>query len=205
MYMDPEIERIIKEQIKKLPDEIRTLFTDPELGNKILNIGKKNGIINIEQLGTFQTETNLVMLGLVHPDDYPDELKNQLNLSGEKVNNIVNDVNEQIFKGIREKLKEVYEKTDETSDDAEKPKKPENNFESREELLKAIENPGKVMERLESEKELPDGHPILNQKLSGTFSVPKVETDHSIGNLSKNSDSETTKLPPVDPYRMPIE
>src|SRR3989339_107039 len=105
--MDPETEKIIKEQIEKLPPEIRKLFTDPELGDKILNIGKKNGIINIEQLGMFQTETNLMMLGLVHPDDYPNELKNQLRISDEKANNIVNDINIQILSGIREKLKEV--------------------------------------------------------------------------------------------------
>lgn len=234
--MEIETEKIIKTQMEKLPPEIRSLFTDSELGNKIINIGKKNGIINIEQLGIFQTETNLVMLGLVHPDEYPNELKTQLNIDTEKVNNIVNDVNKQILSGIREKLKEIYEKTDETMEDENE----ENlELESREELLKHIENPQPVTKIkipvLSEQKELPAGnteeikiessknlsnlspekenlipnkkdtYSILTQKLSGSFKIPTVETNHSIPNVTKDSERNKPELPRVDPYRMPIE
>lgn len=181
--MDPEIEKIIKEQMKKLPEEIRNIFTDPTLGDKILEIGRKNGIINIEQLGTFQIETNLVMLGLVHPDEYPDELKNQLNLSDEIINNIVNDVNTQILSGIREKLKEVYEKSD--SEVIENPTETK----SREELLKEMQEPFK-------------NPSILEQKLSGHFHNPETQTDHSLNNLS--SDKKLDNIPKIDPYREEI-
>ncbi len=224
--MDPETEKIIKEQMEKLPIEIRNLFTDPGLGDKILNIGKKNGIVNIEQLGIFQTETNLMLLGLVHPDDYPNELKNQLKIDDIKVDNIVNDVNAQILSGIREKLKEVYEKTDKIGDGID-----EQPLESREEILKTIParnaystpasnalrsnvgwaDAGGETPDLSAEKELPappteeKAPSILTQKFSGAFQIPTVETDHSLNNMSKDSGEEKTKLPKVDPYRMPID
>src|SRR3989344_7144431 len=123
--MDQEIEKIIKEQMEKLPIEIRQLFTDPKLGDKIINIGKRNGL-NVEQLGILQIETNLVMLGLVHPDEYPNELKNRLKINDMKVDNIINDTNKEILSGILEKLKKIYEKDDEISDDIEEEKFPIN-------------------------------------------------------------------------------
>lgn len=39
--MDTEIDKIIKTQIEKLPLEVKNILTNPELGDKILNIGKK--------------------------------------------------------------------------------------------------------------------------------------------------------------------
>jgi hypothetical protein len=111
--MDPEIEKIIKEQMEKLPIEVKKLFTDSSLGEKIINIGKKNGL-NEGQLAILQTETNLVMLGLVHPDEYSDELKSHLNINDIRADNITNDINTEIMSGIREKIKETYEKTEES-------------------------------------------------------------------------------------------
>ena len=119
--MDPETEKIIKEQMEKLPAEVRKIFVDPALGEKILNIGKKNGL-NIEQLGIFQLETYLVMLGLVHPDEYPNELKSRLKIDDLKVDNIINDTNREILSGILEKLKEMYKKEEEDLDNMDEEK-----------------------------------------------------------------------------------
>ena len=83
---------------------------------KKINIGQRNGL-NIEQLGVLQIETNLVMLGLVHPDEYRNELKGRLNIVDEKVDDIINELNKEILSEIREKLKEVYKTTNEISDD----------------------------------------------------------------------------------------
>ena len=110
--MDPEIEKLIKEQMEKLTPELRELFTDPSVGEKLINIGNRNSL-NVEQLGILQTETYLVMLGLVHPDDYVHELKNSLKIDNLKTSIIASDVNKEIFFAIREKLKETYNKTGE--------------------------------------------------------------------------------------------
>ncbi len=62
------------------------------------------------------------------------------------------------------------------------------NLESREELLGKIENPPKTPS-------------ILTQKLSGSFSIPKVETDYSLKNLQSSNTQNETTVKKVDPYR----
>jgi hypothetical protein len=106
--MDSETEEIIKKQMEKLPIEVKRLFINSELSNKINDIGKKNEL-NEEQLGLLHTETNLVMLGLIHPDEYPNELKNKLNVSDLRAVSIINDINKDILNGIREKLIDVFD------------------------------------------------------------------------------------------------
>ena len=41
---------------------------------------------------------------------------------------------------------------------------------------------------------------ILSQKLSGSFQIPTVETEHSLSSMTKNPEEEKTK-PKIDPYR----
>jgi hypothetical protein len=116
--MDPEIEEIIKRQMKKLPIEVRKLFVNLELSNRVENIGKKNGL-NPEQIETLQTEVTLVMLGLVLPDDFPNELENNLKIDVVKLDNIVNDVRQQLFRDVKEKLEEAYGKIEDDLEGAE--------------------------------------------------------------------------------------
>ena len=82
-------------------------------------------------------------------------------------------------------------------------------LETREEMLKHLETPD-----LLAEKELPapvkkeENHPILAQKLSGSFQIPTTETDHSLNNMTKDASipiKPSTGIPKVDPYRMPID
>ncbi|HEV7424018.1 MAG TPA: hypothetical protein VGO21_02390 [Candidatus Paceibacterota bacterium] len=110
--MDPETQNIIKKQMEKLPTEIRKLFSDTELNNKILTIGKTNGL-TAEQIGILQLEIDLVLLGLVYVDDFPNELEENLKIDSVKLDNITNDTSIQIFRKIRVHLQEVYEKTNE--------------------------------------------------------------------------------------------
>ena len=95
-------------------------------------------------------------------------------------------------------------------------------IESREELLKNIENPtpiksinndqpktgvagiSAVPQPVEQKQEAEKNNPapsILDQKLSGTFKIPKVETNHSLSNMTKNTNSGMSKDTKTDPYR----
>ncbi|MEK7089021.1 MAG: hypothetical protein AAB913_02740, partial [Patescibacteria group bacterium] len=107
----------------------------------------------------------------------------------------------------------------------------DNDFESREEILEKIENPDSIKpitnyESLIKEKELPAGKEqkgqslenspktvlgekdktpsILAQKLSGSFQIPMVQTEHTLNNISKDADNSAkskTGIPNIDPYR----
>ena len=110
--MDPETEKIIKKQIEKLPVEVRSIIADPKLGDKISNIGKKNGL-NTEQIGVLQVETYLVMLGLMHIDEYTNQLKESLKIDYLKLDNILTDMDNSILGEIQDKINETYNKLDE--------------------------------------------------------------------------------------------
>ena len=109
--MDPEVEEIIKRQIRKLPIEIRKIVADPKLGEKITSMGVKNGL-NAEQLEILQREVVLVVLGLVHPDELADGLINHSKINGLRIDNIITDIDREILSGIKEKLKKVYNTPD---------------------------------------------------------------------------------------------
>ncbi len=109
--MDPETEKIIKEQWKYLPDEVKNFFTDPKWVDKISDIGKKNGLTD-EQILILQTETILVMLGLSDIDLYSGELKTRLQIDEEKVKNIISEIDVKIFGNLKIKLKEIFKETE---------------------------------------------------------------------------------------------
>ncbi|HUC88863.1 MAG TPA: hypothetical protein VMR49_02425 [Candidatus Paceibacterota bacterium] len=105
--MDTETEKIIEEQLKSLPEEIVAFFADPKTNEQILEIGK-TAQLNAEQLDIFQMETSLLILGLVYPNDFKDELKSKLNIKEEILNKIIKDIYIFISDEKIEKLKEIY-------------------------------------------------------------------------------------------------
>lgn len=181
----------------ELPEESRQAIDAVDWKKTILDMRVEKGY-SFEQLEDLEIETELLLCGLLSPEDYPKELEKRMGVPKPQVNELVDAMNKKVFERIREELVKNIERK-KIFEDKQKgePKKPENNFESREELLKAIENPEKMIKRLESEKELPDGHSILDKKLSGSFQVPKVETDHSLNNMTKIPEDGKK----VDPYR----
>ena len=48
-------------------------------------------------------------------------------------------------------------------------------------------------------------HSLLMQKLSGSFKIPSVETDHSLKNLQPSATRNETISKKIDPYREPTE
>jgi len=59
---------------------------------------------NLEQLGDLELETELVLCGLTDPADYPKELEERMGISKSAANELVEEMNELVFKKIREEL-----------------------------------------------------------------------------------------------------
>jgi hypothetical protein len=110
--METETDKIIKEQLEYLPEDIIALFADPKTNEKISEIGKITQL-NDEQLGVLQTETSLLMLGLTNQDEYKNELKNKLAVSEEKLNDILKEIYILIPTDMIEELKIIYAERDE--------------------------------------------------------------------------------------------
>ncbi len=101
--MNTETQKIIDERLSKLPPYIKTTLDNIKWGEEILAIGKKHGL-HVDEMGILQTETVMVLVGLVHPDEYPKNLKQELHIPREKIDEIVNDINEHILKNVRQAL-----------------------------------------------------------------------------------------------------
>jgi hypothetical protein len=101
--MNSETQKLIDERMAKLPAYIRTALAQIHWGEQIISIGKKNGL-HIDEMGALQTETVLVLVGLVHPDQYAKNLQHELHIPKEKIDAIIMDVNEKVFKNIRQSL-----------------------------------------------------------------------------------------------------
>jgi hypothetical protein len=174
---------------------------------------------SFEQLGDLETETELVLCGLLSPQDYLREVGSRLKLQSSKAKELVNDMNELVFKKIREELIKTTErkqkftkKTQEEKDVLTKDlhilreagieiAPEENKFPVPEKL----EIGGKVLEIKEPEAKTPATHPILAQKLSGFSQSEVVKTEHTLENITKtNTPVQPTiksKIPSIDPYR----
>ncbi|MCX6751257.1 MAG: hypothetical protein NT161_00605 [Candidatus Nomurabacteria bacterium] len=208
--MDENTTKMIKERFNALPESIQELILSSNYQDILVEIGKKYQL-NVEQLGMLEQETTLVMMGLTPTKDFETELTRELGIDKMKGNQIVTEINEKIFLTIRDLLKLMYTPEGEEpsiEETPEEPKKIENNLESREELLKKIENPNLLTEKELPAPAIPSTPSILSQKLSGAFQIPKTETEHSLENITKNNstnDITTKNLPKIDPYREPTE
>src|SRR3989338_1245460 len=69
----------------------------------ILGMRQKHGY-NFEQLGNLELETELVLCGLLRPEDYSKELENRMQISKIAANELVSEMNDLVFKKIREEL-----------------------------------------------------------------------------------------------------
>jgi len=223
--MDEKTVAMIKERFDSLPEMVQNVIVSSNYENSLIEIGKKYQL-NVEQLGILEQETTFVMMGLSPIKDFENELTRELKIDQTKSNQIVTEINEKIFLNIRALLKLMYtpkgeEPSVEEEEEKNIPKQKNtsenlNILEPREKMLEEIENVD-----LSKQKELSTGTTIppakgelgdlketpsiLTQKLSGSFQLPKVETEHFLNNLSKSSDEQKPKLPKTDPYRMPIE
>ncbi len=106
--MEKNTQQLIQERIAQLPPYIKAALSNINWAPEILAIGKKHGL-HVDDMGTLQTETVLVLVGLVHPNDFAKNLKQELHIPQDKIDAIVNDVNERILKTIRQALIDFIE------------------------------------------------------------------------------------------------
>ncbi len=211
-----ETNKIIKEHLIRLPKEVRDIIEHSDWDQKIQEIGKKHGL-RIDQIGALGNETMFALLGMTHPDQYVHEVQIHLNIVGPKAEAVAKDCQDVIFNSIHEKLKEVYNRDLEESDaEVEMTNKEQKTLErsgieienssisSGNPVSVSIENRDTLIEEVEHPELIPNTPPkdIISSKLSGTFTIPKKESDTTLPNISRPPD----KNRPVssDPYREAI-
>ncbi len=106
--MDQEYtEEQIKELFEKLPADVQEATSSVGVANILQKTGEKYRL-HVDKIDELFDETTLVMLGPTHPQDYLANLKRRLQIPDDMARDLVADVNEQIFKPIRESLKKIH-------------------------------------------------------------------------------------------------
>ncbi|MEK7556123.1 MAG: hypothetical protein AAB523_02445 [Patescibacteria group bacterium] len=104
--MDNDKEQLL-EQFKKLPKDLQAAITSNDVDTAMQEISKRNHL-HIDQAGELADEVGLVLLGVVHPDDFLEDVLFRLKVDRKAAVEIVADVNEHIFKKVRESLMKVH-------------------------------------------------------------------------------------------------
>lgn len=88
---------------KDLPKETLEAIDAVDWKTVILGMKEKRGY-TFEQLGDLEIETELLLYGLSKPEDYPKELEERMGITRSQANELVIEMNELVFKKIREEL-----------------------------------------------------------------------------------------------------
>ena len=93
----------IEKAKRELPLETVNAIDAVDWKTSILGLRAKKGY-TFEQLGDLELETELLLCGLVSPEGYPKELEKRMGISKAAADELVNEMNNLIFKKIREEL-----------------------------------------------------------------------------------------------------
>lgn len=191
--------KVLEERMKSLPKDLQLAMASVDIANAIQDIADKNDLM-LDQASDLRDEVAYVMMGLSSAKKFVDNLVSKLKVKREVAVRIAEEVNTQIFDGIRaslqkiqdEHVKESYEAEKRTVSDVEKAgnftiEKEESELTTtanpgapmnREHVLNAIENPSfqntkpiNVLEAVSKNDEMAD------HMLSGTVAKPMTTTE----------------------------
>jgi len=142
--MDGELQNNLKQQYQSLPFEVQKAISDADLPTKLQLIVKNNKLL-IDQGGDLELETYLVLLGLESLEDYVDNLVKNVRLSRNQALVVAHEVNESIFKNVRETLKKMHAEAIVEENKITAPNEP-----TKDEILTRIEWPKNIKTKEES-------------------------------------------------------
>jgi|GEM_PF-1449079 len=107
--MDERLKKEIFQRFENLPEDVQAVILSSDFPQKIETIREKHSL-TIDQAGDLSNESTFIMIGLERPSAFVDNVRKTLDLTPEKASAVATDVNELIFKEIRESLKHIHAK-----------------------------------------------------------------------------------------------
>lgn len=207
-----------------LPQETLQAINAVDWRNALLEIKTKKGF-SIEKLEDLELETELMLCGLSNPSNYEKEIRERLDLSPMEAKDIVTEMNDKVFKKIRDAFAKIMEeknskienevKVSETKEDMSVLKQAGIEVIDNQEIQKDFVNKEEKGENLYgldranmlNEVEHPEliqktAPTIAMQKLSNSFNIPTTKTEYSLDNMTKEGDKKTT--PTITPIQKSI-
>ncbi len=99
----------IEEAKKKLGEDTLNAIANVDWKSGIFKIREKNDY-NLEQLAELELETEMLLCGLVRGEDYEKDLSDRMKISRDEANSLVQDMNEFVFKKIKNELIRLTER-----------------------------------------------------------------------------------------------
>lgn len=206
---------------EKLPEDTQNAIAAVDWKAAILSLREKKGY-NFEQLGELETETELILCGLLDPADYQKEIQARMDISKAEAGELVEEMNDLVFKKIKEELIKNTERKKIFAAKSSVPEQilPEMN-KSEEKVLQSAgievvtpistttEKPPEAREEILEKVENPESpgkgdiHPMVAEKLSATFQTPSVKTEHEADAAA--APAIPAYPPKKDPYRLAPE
>lgn len=90
-------------KFKLLPEEIQEVFNSLDTAKTIKSIGLRHNL-HLDKIGGLADEVGLVLLGLVHPNRLPIDLREEHGFTPDEARVVTTEVNNEIFAKIRESL-----------------------------------------------------------------------------------------------------
>jgi len=100
-------EQTFLKRYKNLPEDVKQAYGSVEVTEQLQNIGKKHQL-HIDQVGALVDEVGWVMIGVTHPSNFVKKVAERLAIDKEQARKIAAEVNEQVFRPIRESLKRIH-------------------------------------------------------------------------------------------------
>jgi hypothetical protein len=142
--MDQELQNNLRQQYQGLPLEVQKAIADADLPARLQEIVRNNKLM-IDQAGKLEIETTLVLFGLEPLESYVDNLVKNIGFSKTQALIVAHDVNESIFKNVREVLKKINEQAIAAENAKIAPNEP-----TKEEIISRIEEPLNIKTKEES-------------------------------------------------------
>ncbi len=112
---EKELQQNIALYYSKLPPNLQEKFSSMEWLEALKKLAVKY-TLGEEQTQTLGTETTLLLLGIIHPDEYYTALDQQLGLFRDNLDKMITEINSSVVTTIRPELLEVYETNNTNSD-----------------------------------------------------------------------------------------
>jgi hypothetical protein len=198
----PDKPLIFDLQFANMPQNVQEAIAHSSWKEKLYSIANKYKL-SIEQMGILEGITIKVMTNEIPPYEYENKLISRLTISKEDISKLVNEVNDQILKAIRELLKENWSigEQEEKQQEDEIPLPPYTKIEMKTETPKVEEVP-KSYKPTEEITLLPPKN-IIEEKLKNATVSDHTTSDYLIPKEDKNTGDPTPK--PYDPYREPVQ
>ena len=171
-----------KDYIKNLPLELRRAIFSIDYPQKLQEIVKNNKLM-IDQAGKLEAETTLVIVGIEPMDKYVNNLISHAGLSNIQASIVAHDVNESIFKNIRDSLKKINDQIKE--EDGALNKTEETAAPTKESLISGIENPTNIKDTEE---------PISISSLRSNGTRPEIHEE-----IDRGVEIRINNLPEIAP------